>query len=112
MKLFTEIVESKNTEVLQASELKEYQDRMKNKLPNEVSLVLSYLIMYNIGDKKILDLIMKASKSSLNQIASKLRVDADGLEDLQKLLKNLKENIKLLPMYMSETEREDMISGK
>lgn len=114
MKLFSEITEARRPKTeINTAELQEYTNKMRKKLPEEVDMVLQYLNNFNITDREIVDKILNSPKSSMKNVI--IDIPSMSLEDaldMQKLLKNLKGNIKLLPMYMDDNTREDVTQGR
>lgn len=114
MKLYTEIIESKADDQydLTADEMSKFIKKTKGKLPKDVEIALQYLNNYQIYDSATVDRILKATKSESEEIASEhKKLTADVVQDMKKILKALRENIKMLPMYMSKDDRTAVENG-
>jgi RNA polymerase sigma factor (sigma-70 family) len=72
-----------------------------------------YLIKKNIIlDPEVLINLMSVSKSGIKQISKKYNLSEVVLDELWRMLKSLKSNVKLLPHFQSPNERADFIKGK
>lgn len=97
---------------LLTSEITSYIKKVNKIIPQNVQAVIYLTQKYNLlCADSILD-IKNANKGSLSQLASKYDIPLDKIEDLWKLLKEIKNNIKLLPQFMSDQERKDLELGK
>lgn len=116
MKLLSDfIVESTNDEyAVTAAELAQYIAKVGKTLSKDVQAILIYCQKYNILTKEEIIQYMMANKRQLNDIAYENGdITIQEAQDLQKLLKNLGEkNLRILPMFQTEDERNDMIKGK
>lgn len=98
--------------ILTIEELNNYIDKTSKLLPTMVKDTL-YLIKKNIIlDPEVLINLMSVSKSGIKQISKKYNLSETVLEELWRLLKSLKSNVKLLPHFQSPNERTDFIKGK
>lgn len=99
-------------DILTVQELDQYIKDVNRIVPNIVKNTLYLIQKYMILDPNDLDSIIYTSKGGLKNISSKLNIPIDELEDLKKMLKDMKSNIKLLPHYLSSQERKSFAKGK
>lgn len=98
--------------ILTIEELNNYIDKTSKLLPSMVKDTL-YLIKKNIIlDPEVLINLMSVSKSGIKQISKKYNLPEAVLDELWRMLKSLKSNVKLLPHFQSPNERADFIKGK
>ena len=98
--------------VLTIEELDNYIAKTTKLLPTMVKDAL-YLIKKNIIlDPEVLTNLLSVSKSGIGMMSKKYNISESALEELWKILKSLKSNIKLLPHFQSPNERADFIKGK
>lgn len=97
---------------LKIDELDNYIENTAGILPIMVQDALSFIKKYEILDGDIINNILKSNKSSLKTIAKHIGVEEDKLEGFWKLLKDLKNNVKLLPHFLTPQERSALIKGK
>lgn len=98
--------------ILTIEELNNYIDKTSKLLPSMVKDTL-YLIKKNIIlDPEVLINLMSVSKSGIKQISKKYNLPEVVLDELWRMLKSLKSNVKLLPHFQSPNERADFIKGK
>ena len=98
--------------VLTIEELDNYIAKTTKLLPTMVKDAL-YLIKKNIIlDPEVLTNLLSVSKSGIGMMSKKYNISESTLEELWKILKSLKSNIKLLPHFQSPNERADFIKGK
>ncbi len=98
--------------ILTIEELNNYIDKTSKLLPSMVKDTL-YLIKKNIIlDPEVLINLMSVSKSGIKQISKKYNLSEVVLDELWRMLKSLKSNVKLLPHFQSPNERVDFIKGK
>ena len=116
MNNFTDIIKEarKNysSETLLNAEVTSFLNKVNKVIPSIVKDAIHLTQKYNLLDRRSLDEIKKASKSSLKNLATKYNMNVEAMEDMWKMLKELKHNIKLLPQYMSPQEREMLELGK
>lgn len=112
---FSKIVESRknyDSGSLLASEVQQYLNKVNKVLPKNVQDAIYLTKKYKLMDANSIDEIRNASKSELKQLSIKYNIGIDSLENLWKLLKELKNKIKLLPQFMSAQERDALELGK
>lgn len=97
---------------LLSSEITQYINKVNKIIPQHVQHIIYLTQKYKLFDAKSIDEIRTASKSSLASLSKKYDIEMPQLEDLWKLLKELKSNIKLLPQFQSTQEREAIQLGK
>lgn len=116
MNKFTEfVIEARkryDSESLLNSEVNQYLNKVNRILPTIVKDVIYLTQKYNLLDKESIEEIRNSSKSSLKKLSEIYNIPEDKIEDLWKVLKELKSNIRLLPQYQSKQEREMIEMGK
>lgn len=116
MNKFTEfVIEARkrfDSESLLNSEVNQYLNKVNRILPTIVKDVIYLTQKYNLLDKESIEEIKNSSKSSLKKLSEIYNIPEDKIEDLWKILKELKTNIRLLPQYQSKQEREMIEMGK
>lgn len=112
--LVTEARERKNFDSysLLSSEINAFMSKVKKQLPKNVQDTIYLTTKFDLMDRNILDRIKSASRSELQSISDERGIAYADLEDIQKQLKSLKNNIRLLPQYQSKKEREEVMAGK
>lgn len=116
MNNFTDIIfearKNYDSESLLSSEISKFLNKVNKVIPSIVKDAIHLTQKYNLMDRESLEEIKNASKSSLKKLAQKYNITPEQIEDVWKMLKELKSNIKLLPQYMSTQEREMLELGK
>ncbi len=116
MNNFTNIIKEarKNydSESLLSSEITQFLNKVNKVIPAVVKDAIHLTQKYNLVDRESLEDIKNASKGQLKSLAQKYNMTLEEMEDMWKMLKELKNNIKLLPQYMSAQEREMLELGK
>lgn len=116
MNNFTDIIfearKNYDSESLLSSEISKFLNKVNKVIPSIVKDAIHLTQKYNLMDRESLEEIKNASKSSLKKLAQKYNITPEQIEDIWKMLKELKSNIKLLPQYMSAQEREMLELGK
>ena len=116
MNNFTDIIfearKNYDSESLLSSEISKFLNKVNKVIPSIVKDAIHLTQKYNLMDRESLEEIKNASKSSLKKLAQKYNITPEQIEDIWKILKELKSNIKLLPQYMSAQEREMLELGK
>lgn len=115
MNKFSQIIkESRNGDSysLLSNEITQYINKVNKKIPDNIKVIIRLTQKYNLLDKDSIEEIHSANKGSLGRLSQKYNINIDDLEDLWKLLKEVKNNIKLLPQYQSKQEREAIELGK
>ena len=116
MNNFTDIVvevrKNFDSESLLGAEVTSFLNKVNKVIPSIVKDAIHLTQKYNLLDRQSIDEIKNASKSSLKTLAKKYNMTPEEMEDMWKMLKELKNNIKLLPQYMSAQEREMLELGK
>lgn len=116
MRLFSNIIEEgrdrKNYDSfsLLSSEINEYMQKVKT-LPKSVRDVLYITQKYKLTNRGELQNIIDAKKKDLERLSLEYSIPFDEIEDLQKQLRGLKKNIRLLPHFQSEAERREIEAG-
>lgn len=100
------------TYVVTSAEIEEYVNKLKRQLPKEVQAVIYLTDKYGILSRETLEDILNASSGELKSMADKMSLDIAVLTDLQKQLQALKNNIRLLPQYQSQAERDAIKAGR
>lgn len=116
MNNFTELLkESKknyDSGSLLSSEINQYLNKVNKIIPKHVQQVIYLTQKFGLLDANSIEEIKKAGKSTLNKLAEKYNIPVGEIESLWKSLKELKSNIKLLPQFQSQHEREALQLGK
>lgn len=94
------------------SELNEYIEKAGKMLPVMVKDALYLVKKYNLLDGKVIKNICDSNKSSLSGLSKKLNISLDDLIDFWQILKDLKNNIKLFPHFLTSQERNAFIKGR
>lgn len=111
MKLFTSIYESKEEYSLDMAQFEQYMAAVAKKLPKEVEIACFYLKKAQILTMEDAEALLSASGSKLKSIAKAKQVPESDLQDLQKIMKKMKLEKRLLPMYQTDEERDAFIAG-
>lgn len=101
-----------DSESLLSAEITSFLNKVNKVIPSIVKDAIHLTQKYNLMDRQSIEEIKTASKSSLKKLAEKYNITVEEMEDMWKMLKELKNNIKLLPQYMSPQEREMLELGK
>lgn len=117
MNIFTSFVNeyarsNYSAEKLLQDEVTRFVNKVNKKIPTIVKDTIHLTMKYNLMDAQSIDEIRRSNKTSLKNMASKYNIPEDRIEDLWKMLKDLKQNIYLLPQFMSDQEREEFEAGK
>jgi DNA-directed RNA polymerase specialized sigma subunit len=113
MKVFSEILNEGNRDsiAILKSEITKYHNKLSKKIPDICNKILYITNKYDLNSKDSLEEIRYANSSGLNNISKTTGISIDKLKDLQDMLKTIKNEIKLLPQYQTEEEREALIKG-
>lgn len=101
-----------NAETLLQDEITKFVNKVNKSLPTIVKDVIYLTKKYELMDKAGIEEIRQSSKGSLKHLAEKYNIPENELDNLWKMLKGLRNNIYLLPQYMSSVEREMVEKGK
>lgn len=116
MNNFTDILfearKNYDSESLLSSEISSFLNKVNKVIPSIVKDAIHLTQKYGLMDRASLEEIKNSSKSSLKKLAQKYNISPEQIEDVWKMLKELKSNIKLLPQFMSKQEREMLELGK
>ena len=116
MKNFSQIVNEvrKNYDSgsLLSSEIAQYLNKVNKKIPERVKNVIYMTQKYNLLDSQSVEEIKNSNKGSLKMLSGKYNIPLIELEDLWKMLKEIKDNIRLLPQFQSPQERRALELGK
>lgn len=116
MNNFTDIIvearKNFDSESLLSAEVTSFLNKVNKVIPSIVKDAIHLTQKYNLLDRQSLEEIRTASKGALKNLAKKYNMTPEQMEDMWKMLKELKTNIKLLPQYMSPQEREMLELGK
>lgn len=116
MNNFSNIIEGRNRTSLDSvnllsHEITDYAKKMSKKLPQEVTNTIYLLQKYGITSGETVDEILASNSGRLKTMAAELNITYQDIQDIKATLQKLGNNIKLLPMKMSEHEREELIAG-
>lgn len=117
MNIFTQIVNEDrkiydDATALLMSEVTRYINKVNRVLPTTVKNAIHLTQKYGLLDAQSISEIKNASKPSLKKLSEKYDISLDKIEDLWRVLKELKQNIRLLPQFQSEAERKEIEAGK
>lgn len=93
-------------------DITKYINKLKKSLPVDVQKAIYLTSKYNITDPDILDEIRTANKSKLKSLVDKVNMPLNELEDLWNLMKSIKQNYKVMPQYLTASEREMIEKGQ
>lgn len=94
------------------AEITQYLNKVNKVIPEQVKTVIYLTQKYNLLDRDSIEEIKNSNKGGLKNISTKYNIPLVEVEDLWKLLKELKSNIKLLPQYQNAQERQAIELGK
>ena len=97
---------------LLSREFADYTKENVQKLPQEVTNTIYLLQKYGIASGETVDEILASNSGRLKTMAAELNITYQDIQDIKTTLQKLGNNIKLLPMKMSEREREELIAGR
>ena len=100
------------TTVVTVADLMKYVDKVNKSLPKNVKDIIYLTQKYNLLDSNSIDEIRTSSKSSLSKLSAKYNIPSESIEELWNMLKDLKNNIRMLPQYQTEQERTMLMTGK
>lgn len=115
MNNFTQILLEVNNiyeEKLSMNDLNKFIDNTIKIMPIPVKEVLFFIKKYELLDGKIINNIVHANKQMLKNIANDINIPEELMEKFWKSLKDLKNNIKLLPHFLTPIERDSLIKRK
>lgn len=116
MNIFTDFIKEnrKNytSDALLASEISTYLNKVNKILPQNVKDVIYLTSKYNLVDKQDIEYIKNSSKNDINNLSIKYNMPISEIDHLRNLLKDIKNQLRLLPQYQSPTEREAIKLGK
>lgn len=114
MKNFSDVISESQqlNSVMNRKDIDKYIDRLERQLPKDVYLVLVFLSNKGILDKKTIDVIIDGNKSQLQAIANAFSVDVKELLSIYKIFKANPEWIRLIPVFQSSEECQDLLAGK
>lgn len=117
MRKLTDIIEGRqrtslDSVNLMSHEIADYAKKMSKKLPESVSKTLYLLQKYNITDGAVVRELASSTGTQVKKMAASLNIKPNEAQELQTMLQNLGNDIKLLPMCMSEADRLDIEAGK
>lgn len=107
-----EAVKRTNISVMTVEDINQYVYAVKKKIPSQVADIIYITAKYKLCDQKSIDDIKACNKGQLTKISSKFNIPMNELEDLWEGIKSLKNNIRLLPQYQTQSERNAFMSGK
>ena len=111
MRLFSNILESADEFTITKEEFEQYLAAVSKNLPKEVNAVCHYLLKAQIFTKDEAEELINASTSKIKKMAKEKHVPENELLDCQKMMKKMKLEKQLLPMYQNEQTRMDFIAG-
>ena len=115
MNKFTSILterDSYQNQSLLKTEITNFINKVKKRIPAKVQAVIDLTYKNNILSKNDINDIKNSSKSSIKHLCVKYDMSEEQMEDLRDSLKDLGNDIKLLPQMMSAAEREALELGR
>ena len=115
MNKFTSILterDSYQNQSLLKTEITNFINKVKKRIPAKVQAVIDLTYKNNILSKNDINDIKNSSKSSIKHLCAKYDMSEEQMEDLRDSLKDLGNDIKLLPQMMSAAEREALELGR
>jgi RNA polymerase sigma factor (sigma-70 family) len=115
---FTDIINESRARVnydsvsLLTSEITKYINKVKKEIPKNVQDIIYLTQKYGLMNATDIQEIIDASKSQLVDLSKKFNIDINELKTLQTQLKGLKKQIRLLPQFQTQQEREEIMNGK
>ena len=101
-----------SNDVLTVDEINDYIKAVGKKIPKQVADIVYLTVKYRLCDHKAIDDIRNANKGQLDKVAFNYNIPVVEMEDLWKSLKELKTNLRLLPQYQTQSERNAFMKGK
>lgn len=115
MRSFSQIVaESRDLDSIKLlqKDITGYINALKKSLPVDVQKAIYITSKYNLNSAADVDAVRTANKSKLKALADEYNMPQDEMEDLWSLLKSIKQNYRVMPQYLSATEREMIEKGQ
>ena len=118
MQTFTNIINEARNRVnfdsvsLLSSEITKYINKVNRVIPKNVQDVIYLTQKYNLLNAEDIQAVIDANKSQLEALSKTLNIKIDILKDLQNNLKSIKKQIKLLPQFQTQQERDEIMNGK
>ena len=97
--ILNEVSKKYDSESLLSSEITSFINKVNKVIPTVVKNVIHLTQKYNLLDRASIDEIKNSSKSSLKRLSQKYNIPDENIEELWRMLKELKSNIYLLPQY-------------
>lgn len=94
------------------SEITSYINKVKKVVPKKVQDAIYITQKYNILDSQSLLDIKNAKKTQLKDIAAQYDMPESSIIDLWTLLNTIKKDIKMMPQFMSASQRKAIEDGK
>jgi RNA polymerase sigma factor (sigma-70 family) len=101
-----------SNEILTVDDINAYLQAVSKRIPKQVADIIYLTAKYSSVSQKMIDDLKNANKGQLSKLAFNYGITIDETEDLWKMLKDLKSNLRLLPQYQSASERAAFMNGK
>ena len=101
-----------SNEILTVDDINAYLQAVSKRIPKQVADIIYLTAKYSLVSQKMIDDLKNANKGQLSKLAFNYGITIDETEDLWKMLKDLKSNLRLLPQYQSASERAAFMNGK
>lgn len=101
-----------SNEILTVDDVNAYLQAVSKRIPKQVADIIYLTAKYSLVSQKMIDDLKNANKGQLNKLAFNYGITVDETEDLWKMLKDLKSNLRLLPQYQSASERSAFMNDK
>lgn len=116
MKNFSQIINEasryQDAEEMLRADITKYNTALKKSLPVDVQKAIYLTAKYGINSAEKLDKIRTANKSKLKDMVDEFNIPLNELTDLWNLMKSIKQNYKVMPQYLTATERKLLEKGK
>ena len=116
MKKFTQFIVEKKTQydliAPTSEEIEKFLTKVKKNIPINVIKSIYLTQKYHLFEPEKLDLVRLAKKPELKRLVNELNIPLNDLEDLHSMFKEMGQSYKMMPQYISKSDRELILSGK
>lgn len=107
-----QIRESHDAVSMLQSEITDYIRKVNRILPDNIRSIIALTQRLNLTSADQIEKVRVANKSQLSKVAQELSIPEEQAMELHDSLKRIGNNIKLLPQYQSQVDREAVMAGK
>lgn len=97
---------------LTKKDITDYIEAVKKDLPINVQKLLYLTSKYDLTNAEQLDKIRDVSKGQLKNLVDELDIPMNVLEEIWHMFKDIKQQYRLMPQYMTNRERESIMKKK